>query len=191
MNSHSQKEHMKKKEVKGLKRVFNRLFSGSKLDEKLIENVLSCNYNEVEELIKKGADVNTRDGMGNTCLMLACDLEDFNLVNLFLSKNADLDVSNKFKQTALHIAAGKRSLNILRLLVNSDNLDIVKKINKQNEEGNTPLHIAVDNSNKDMVDFLLKRKANKHVRNKNGLRPVDIARTKGLEAIRILLYKNN
>jgi uncharacterized protein len=191
MNSHSQKEHMKKKEVKGLKRVFNRLFSGSKLDEKLIENVLSCNYNEVEELIKKGADVNTRDGMGNTCLMLACDLEDFNLVNLFLSKNADLDVSNKFKQTALHIAAGKRSLNILRLLVNSDNLDIVKKINKQNEEGNTPLHIAVDNSNKDMVDFLLKREANKHIRNKKGLRAIDIAKTKGLKAIRILLYKNN
>ncbi len=181
--------HKQVKEVKGTKRFFKRLFLGSKLDEKLIESVLECDINKMEDLIKKGANINTRDGIGNTSLMLACDFEKFDIVNLLLSKNANIDISNEFGYTAIHFAVQKKDLRLLYSIVNMDDDLIEKRLSKQDQNGNTPLHIAVDYGNANAVDFLLKRKANKKIKNKDGKTALDVAREKKFYDIMILFNK--
>ena len=160
MNSHSQKEQRKPvKEVKGLKRAFKRLFLGSKLDLELIETITSNNVNKIKDLIKKGANVNARDGVGNTCLMLACDFNNFETVSFLLSKKANVDFVNQFGYTALHFAVQKNDLKVVRLLINSSEAIVEKMINKKDDLGNTPLHLAIDSGNANVVDFLVKKGA--------------------------------
>lgn len=166
------------KEVKGCGRLFKRLFLGSKLDDKLINEVLSGNVDEVKNLILHGASVDSRDALGTTALMLACDLNYFDIVSLLIGKNANVDLSNTLGLTALHYAVKKPDLRVVRLLVNSNEGDIEKRINKKDNQGNTPLHYAVDAGNIDMVDFLIKRKANKFIENNERRIPLDIARKK-------------
>lgn len=179
MNSHSQKEQRKPvKEVKGLKRAFKRLFSGSKLDMELIETITSNNVNKIKDLIKKGANVNARDGVGNTCLMLACDFNNFETVSFLLSKKANVDFVNQFGYTALHFAVQKNDLKVVRLLINSSEAIVEKMINKKDDLGNTPLHLAIDSGNANVVDFLVKKGADLNIRNSQGERPLDIARKK-------------
>jgi uncharacterized protein len=188
MNSHSQKEQRKPvKEVKGLKRAFKRLFSGSKLDAELIETITSNDVNKIKNLIKKGANVNARDGVGNTCLMLACDFNNFETVSFLLSKKANVDSVNQFGYTALHFAVQKNDLRIVRLLINSEDSIVDKMINKKDDLGNTPLHLAVDSGNANIVDFLIKKGADKNIRNSEGERPLEMARKKQyLKIIEIL-----
>jgi len=166
------------KEVKGCGRLFKRLFLGSRLDDKLIDEVLSGNSDGVKNLILQGASVDSRDALGTTALMLACDLNYFNIVSLLISKNANVDLSNSLGLTALHYAVKKQDLRVVRLLVNSNEGDLEKRINKRDEKGNTPLHYAVEVGNIDVVDFLIKRKANKFIENNEKHIPLDIARKK-------------
>ncbi len=178
----SRSQDLQKKEVnqekKGVNKFFKRLFLGSKLDEKLINEILSGNTEGVKNLILQGASVNARDALGTTALMLACDFNYFDLVGLLISKNADLDATNQLGLTALHYAVQKRDLRVVRLLVNSEENDTGKRINRKDERGNTPLHYAVESGNIEVVDFLIKRKANKFIENNEKHIPLDIARKK-------------
>ena len=47
-------------------------------------------------------------------------------------------------------------------------------------DGSTPLHIAVENQHEEVVDVLLKKKANVNLRNAKGEKPSDIAFRKAL-----------
>lgn len=178
------------KEVKGAGRLFKRLFLSSKLDDNLINEVLSGNTEGVKNAILQGANINARDALGTSALMLACDLNYFDLVSLFISKNANLDLSNQFGLTALHYAVQRRDIRVVRILLNSNDDGIEKRVNKKDEKGNTPLHYAVESGNLDIVDFLLKRKANKFIENKEKQIPMDIARKKQFaEMVTVLKQK--
>ena len=85
--------------------------------------------------------------------MLACDFNYFDLVGLLISKNADLDATNQLGLTALHYAVQKRDLRVVRLLVNSEENDTGKRINRKDERGNTPLHYAVESGNIELLTF--------------------------------------
>ena len=81
--------------------------------------------------------------------------------------------------------------NILHLLVNEDKYNKVSKIlnkthvwehkqiiNNRNNEGNTPLHLAVKNKNNKMIGLLLNYGADKDIINGNGKR-IDIFNVTG------------
>ncbi len=54
-------------------------------------------------------------------------------------------------------------------------------VNMQGDEGDTPLHIAAAQGDDDIVDILLRCKADKSLRNVNGKTPADVASTAALQ----------
>lgn len=175
------------KEIKGCGRLFKRLFLGSRLDYELIENITSGKLQEVKELLAKGASVNARNELGTTALMFACDFGYFDIVSLLINKNANVDDKNGLGFTALHYAVQKPDLRVVRLLVNLSEEELENRINRKDEKGNTPLHLAVEAGNIDVIDFLLKRKANKFIENNERRTPLDIAKRKQFVKIVSLL----
>lgn len=174
-------------EISKSKKFFTRLFSGSRLDLQLLENVQSGNIEEVKKLLLHGANVNAKDEMKTTALMLACDFNMFDMVSLLINNGANLDATNSLGFTAFHYAAQRNDIRIIRLLVNNDDVKVEARLNKKDDKGNTPLHFAVASGNSEMVDFLLKRKANRYIENNEKHIPMDIARKKGFESIVTLL----
>lgn len=67
-----------------------------KLDDLLLKhskNIASFNY--IKELVEKGANVNVRDFLGNTPLMLASQKSAYNIVKFLISKGADVNAVNR------------------------------------------------------------------------------------------------
>jgi ankyrin repeat protein len=85
------------------------------------------------------ADVNFIENQNSSPLHYAVEAQNLALVQILISKYAELNARNLRGQTALHLASAY------------GNLDIVKELTKytveifidiQDEEGNTPLHLA-------------------------------------------------
>ena len=62
-------------------------------------------YDEARSLLKSSAQVDVRDGAGNTPLILACQAGHGRLIKLLLRKGADINACNSMGRTALQAAA--------------------------------------------------------------------------------------
>jgi ankyrin repeat protein len=74
----------------------------------------------VRLLIENGADVNTKDGFGDTVLMFACEQGHLDLANFLLESGADIHQvnTNVFRgKTALMGAAGAGQAEVVKLLL--------------------------------------------------------------------------
>ena len=99
-----------------------------------------------------GVDINKKDIYGNTPLLnYLLKVHNKNtLINAFLLAGANIELDNKKKQTPLHIAILSNNYKSVSLLLNKR-----PKPNKQDIEGNTPLHyVAKYASNKRMVGII-------------------------------------
>lgn len=72
---------------------------------------------QVEVLIDGGADVEARDNLGRTVLLIGVEQGDVVLVELALAKGADVNATRKNGTTALHLAAEHNRLEIAKILV--------------------------------------------------------------------------
>jgi serine/threonine-protein phosphatase 6 regulatory ankyrin repeat subunit B len=99
---------------------------------------------KVKSLLNANPDlVFSKDSNGDTPLHLAADKGHKDVMELLLANKADYNVFD---------AAAIGDLGRVKALVN-DNLDLV--FGKDGEYGYTPLHFAVKNDHKDVVEFLL------------------------------------
>ena len=62
------------------------------------------------------ADVNAKDGYGNTALMMAALYEYENIVRMLIAAGADVNLWNNGSKTALNIARDKNNPVIIELL---------------------------------------------------------------------------
>ncbi len=120
----------------------------------------SNNYEKVDKLIEKGADVDAKDDLGNTPLINAAKEYRFGMpdvVRSLLNHNADLEAKDQNGMTALHWAASIGNPDVVVILVE-------KKANVEaiDNNGKTPLDLAVDrvDGDKSVVDCLTKAKEN-------------------------------
>ena len=118
-------------------------------DESLIES--ACRGGNLE-LLKALTirDVDLCDHKGNTPLHYACQYSRYNIAEYLVGFNCNQNIQNKQESLALHIACQK-SPNLVGLL-NLDNVSI------EDENGNTPLHLACFYGKSiDTVELLLQK----------------------------------
>jgi len=168
---------------------FNPEFIGNELDKKLIEKVKNCDLEAIKSSIKMGADVNAKDEEGKTCLMIACEKSNFDIVELLLFEKAKLDYKDKKGRTALHYACVQRNLRIVSSILNRDvgKRKFRKRINRKDNDGNTPLILAVKNNHYYTVNHLLLNGAIKGIKNKEGKDAFDMARKNDNVKLMILI----
>ncbi|BET33462.1 ankyrin repeat domain-containing protein [Wolbachia pipientis] len=132
----------------------------------------------VEDLLKKEANVNTKNDKGQTPLDLAKTEEIKNLLQsikdandklLEAAKSGNIDdvenllnreekvqvnAENEFEETPLHLSAQNGHKDVVEFLLSKG-----AKIDAKNEFEETPLHLAAQNGHKGVVEFLFSKGA--------------------------------
>ena len=132
----------------------------------------------VEKLIEKNANVNIQNENGNTPLHIAISkaVDNNDVIDLIFNKITDLDVQDNKGWTALHIAAEKGNTYIVEKLIEKN-----ANVNIQNENGTTPLNIAILNAvdNNDVIDLIFNEITDLDVQDSNGWTALHNAAEKG------------
>ncbi len=174
----------------------------------------------VKLLLGYKADVNTTDKSGNTALMRAINLGTIDTVRVLLEKGASVNVQNNEGLTAIMFAAVKGDALILQLLLDyhadvqieategltalfcaslNGRKEATKLLlnNKANPnasvKGITPLMIAVERGEDDLVTYLFEREADVNAQADDGRTALTIARERNNDKIigQLLRYGAN
>ncbi len=105
-------------------------------------------HNLINEMIKKGADVESRINFG-TVLHSSVKSGNTEIVNNFISRGFDLNERNIYGLTPLHIAVSEGKLELIELLLKKG-----ADINIKNYEGKTPFNLAKDLKLEKIEQFL-------------------------------------
>jgi ankyrin repeat protein len=122
------------------------------------------------QLIEKGANVNIKDGEGNTALHLAVKKGNKEIIKLLVNSMKDdgINKTNGMGVIALNLNKAKE------LKLDDDTkIELIKKmnianLNKKDGKGNTALHLAVKKNNKKIVDALITRGVNLDIKGNKG-----------------------
>ncbi|EUC50221.1 hypothetical protein COCMIDRAFT_82720 [Bipolaris oryzae ATCC 44560] len=113
----------------------------------------------LDELLRKGADINAKDNYGETPFLMACRLGP-GLLKFLVSRGADPFAVDIDGRSALHIAAANGRRLVLEYLLN---LDIAEKgkldIEARNNRGHAPLMVAMTANQEEAALYLLDRGA--------------------------------
>ena len=139
----------------------------------------------INELIKAGADINSKNNDGKTPLHAAveCGMKP-EIVSKFIHKGAEVNATDKYGKTPL-FSAVLYSSTITELLI-SNGADINKETRLQN---NAPLHYASESSYT-CTKILLKHGAKVSTVNKQKQTPYDIAIKNNNSSIAVILKWN-
>ena len=115
--------------------------------------IMYNNIKIVELLLKKGADINQKDGNGNSPLMTSIKLK-YNKISKFLlnDKKINLNITNNIGESALHIACNYEQEQIVELILENKDIDINIQ---DNEHKYTALMYAVSLNNIKITQLLL------------------------------------
>jgi len=152
-----------------------------------ILNAARRGYNtKVKTLLAKGVDVNTKDNVGNTALIMAVVAGQQKVVETLLANGADVNEKNIHDMTALAYATLKGSDGIVKLL-----LDNNAEVNEEYEDGNTVLILAAKGGYDHTVKLLLEKEANVDATNDKGRTALMWAARKGYANIVQTLIDHN
>ena len=116
----------------------------------LSQAVIESNEASVKLLLAEGAEVDARDEIGKTPLIIAADKGYFPIAQLLIQNGADINAQHNLHWTALMFAAGNGHSAIVKLLVeNGANMNFVSK------SGYTALILASAAGYAEIVDLLL------------------------------------
>uniref|UniRef100_H0WVM3 Uncharacterized protein n=1 Tax=Otolemur garnettii TaxID=30611 RepID=H0WVM3_OTOGA len=137
---------------------------------------LACAIGQTEVvrfLVHRKCKLNTHDRERRTPLMKAVQCQQEECVAILLESGANVHLTDVYHNTALHYAAYHQNIQIAdRLLAYGSYID------PQNKNGSTPLLLAINENRKEMVEFLLKNKANRNSVDKFNSIPQQISEDK-------------
>ncbi len=136
------------------------------------------NYQNVENLLFKGADPNAKNKAGDTPLHLASRSGALKVVVLLLSKKALINAKNKYGVTPLQWACGSNRIRVLRYLVSKG-----ASIDTKDQYGYTPLHDACWNGHLEIVEYLLSKGASINAKEREGRTPLWFAQKYGRKSV--------
>ena len=157
------------------------------MNNALIEAAKSGNLVEIERLLKRGANINTKDSTGRTPLHAASYNDHINIVNFLISNGADVNAKSNVDATPLHMASYSGHADIVNFLVSKG-----ANVNAKDNGGRTPLHAASYNGHADIVSFLIGKGADINAKaiNDYGVTPLHVASFKGhVDIVEILISK--
>lgn len=122
----------------------------------LIVAVLSANKKAVLTLLKRGADPNQQDKDGDSAMSLAAQMVDLSFVDVLLQNRGNVNVVNRLtKTTPLFNAIDAHRLENVQFLVQHG-----ANIDAKEEHQETPIHVAGEANQYDIILFLLNAGAN-------------------------------
>lgn len=149
-----------------------------KLETPLYNAILSRNAESVLELIQQGADLKVTNFKMQTPLEYALFFMEYKTVIQLVKHGAPVN-ANLFTlpNRPLHIAVEENQLDLVKTLI-----EYGADINDVSDSGNTPLHIAVDNSKNNktsekIAHFLLENGAQPDLVTDDHLNIVDLAKS--------------
>lgn len=95
----------------------------------LISAVKARKFSAVQDLIKKGANINCQSSLGSTLLMASVKNNDLNFCKFLIESGADIHIRNNEGKTAADLAEELRNEEILIYL-----LSLAEKLNKSKSE---------------------------------------------------------
>ena len=113
----------------------------------------------IQDLIKKGANLNIRDKNGFSPLYVAIKNNHKKILNLLFKYGAGFSIDKKTGNTYLHDAAEKQDLKMAKILTKLKFQKRNYDLNKKNLAGKTPFDIAFENKNIYMMRYLLENGA--------------------------------
>ncbi|XP_057318733.1 ankyrin-1-like [Microplitis mediator] len=147
-------------------------------------------YQAVRYRILRGTmDVNTKcevePGEEMTALQLAIKKQDWKLINYLLQNNVLVNTYTSKCEPALFLAIRSGNVSLVKTLIHHR-----ARINIT-YNNNTPLHLAVDQNNYTIAEFLIRRRAEVNALTKENQSPLQIAIEKNNINLVKLLIKNN
>lgn len=169
----------------------------------------TSNIDVVEELIKRGANLEIQDDYKKTALFYAVASDKGDIVKLLIENNAqitpdvfveavrhedimklfikyfpkiDVNMKDSLGQTALMEAVRTGNLSLIGLL-----LGYGADINVKDNKGDTPLLLAVQHGNLNVVKLLIENGAKVNIQNYYGDTPLSIAKREDMDKIAKLL----
>jgi ankyrin repeat protein len=140
----------------------------------------------LEKLITLGADLNTRDLDGSTPVFFAVLYKNQSVLELLIQEHAELDHRGMFGQTPLTfaIAMGSRQ-QLFQLLIDGG-----ASLDATNSEGLTPIMLAVDHYEADLVQILINKKTDLNTQDSRGDTPLMKAIYNSDQKMVKLLFEN-
>jgi len=149
-------------------------------------------YYIIQKLINAGAHIHQRTHLGDTPLHVAARCGQTQILRYLLQNHADVDATNTYGETPLCQAIRGGSFQAVCHLI-SEKIAIsndIQYINTPNEAGKTPLRLAVDHCNINIVQLLISSGADIIVADSMGDTPVHGAVIANAFDIFTLLLKN-
>ncbi len=145
------------------------------LNRDLLDSIIMRDIGRVRELLKQGADVNSRDREHNeTALLLAAKFADAEMVRLLLDAGAEIDARDDWGRTALFVTSV--TSEVFEVL-----LDAGANIHARDKEGHTILMRKVSESaSLSDVEKLLQLGVDPSVRTEDGESALEMAENLGL-----------
>jgi len=126
----------------------------------------------VRHAISQGDEINDLDREGRTPLFYSAMDGRLDISSELINAGANVNARDNNLETPLHAAAREYQIVSAKLL-----LEHGAEVDAQDIHGNTPLFRAVFDSNRrgEMIALLLAHSADKHLKNKHGVSPDELA----------------
>ncbi|KAL3041036.1 hypothetical protein OYC64_011921 [Pagothenia borchgrevinki] len=154
---------------------------------------LSLGHNDLVELLLSHSttDINLQGDLGNTPLILACSLNNYEALSTLIKYGAKLCKQNKLGHFPVHAAAFSGAKKAMEVILNAGlkaGHDITAHINYLDKSNSSPLHLAVRGGNIEAITFCIAKGAKVDQQQHDRSTPLHLACTQGAtEVVKLML----